>query len=250
VEWWLLASVVISTSLVTVGTISTGDRSPAAVVAVAGCAVVLATLAAIDARTHRLPNQLIYPALVVVLVGSVFRIDLSLANALAAAAVASLPYFIAFELASRVRPRHQPEMRDGARDDRASRGQRAALVSGIAGAIVMLALGVTQAGQAALGAMLAASVAGCPFLMLLIADLLGASDTERPDPPRGVGGGDVKMAALVGAIAGAPTVLAALPVAALGGAAGALIAALIAGGRSRAIPYGPFLAGGAVLALV
>lgn len=64
----------------------------------------------------------------------------------------------------------------------------------------------------------------------------------------GLGGGDVKMAALVGAIVGFPAVATALAIAA-GGAGPAAIALLIAGGARRgdALPFGMFLGLGALL---
>ena len=69
--------------------------------------------------------------------------------------------------------------------------------------------------------------------------------------PRGMGGGDVKMSGLIGLLVGFPGVLTALWTAALGG--GIVAIALIAAGkrgRKDTMPFGPFLAAGAVVALV
>lgn len=66
----------------------------------------------------------------------------------------------------------------------------------------------------------------------------------------GLGGGDVKMAALVGAIVGFPAIVNALLFATI--AAGMAAMGLVATGqahRGASLPYGPFLALGALLAL-
>jgi len=63
-----------------------------------------------------------------------------------------------------------------------------------------------------------------------------------------MGGGDVKLAALLGAIAGMPGVLAALTVTVFGGACAAV--ALMVMRRGGAVPYGPFLAAGAIVGMV
>lgn len=73
--------------------------------------------------------------------------------------------------------------------------------------------------------------------------------SQRDLDVRGMGGGDVKLAALLGAIAGAPAVLSVLPVAVFGGAVAALTLAAVRQGGG-AITYGPFLAGGAMLAIL
>jgi len=69
--------------------------------------------------------------------------------------------------------------------------------------------------------------------------------------PGGLGGGDVKLAGVIGLLFGFPNVLWALL---LGGALGALVAAALLAGkwgtRSMHIPYAPFLCIGAVSALV
>jgi len=69
--------------------------------------------------------------------------------------------------------------------------------------------------------------------------------------PNGMGMGDVKLAALIGLVLGSrglPSVIVALGVGILAGGIGASLA--LAAGRSRksAIPFGPFLAGGAAAA--
>ncbi len=66
-----------------------------------------------------------------------------------------------------------------------------------------------------------------------------------------LGGGDVKMAALVGVVVGGPDVLTAGLVAAVAG--GTVAAALLASRRlawGARLPYGPFLAAGGVAALL
>lgn len=69
--------------------------------------------------------------------------------------------------------------------------------------------------------------------------------------PGGLGGGDVKLAAVIGLVFGFPGVLWALLV---GGALGAAVAAALLvsrnGGRATRMPYAPFLCIGAALALV
>ena len=67
----------------------------------------------------------------------------------------------------------------------------------------------------------------------------------------GLGGGDAKMAALVGAVVGYPGVLAAgLWTALAGGVAAAVLLAARRVGWGAPMPYGPFLALGAVVALI
>jgi len=66
--------------------------------------------------------------------------------------------------------------------------------------------------------------------------------------PEGLGGGDIKLAAVIGLLLGSPDVLWAIP---LGVFAGGLIAiARALAGRRQPIPYAPFLCLGAVLAIV
>ncbi len=67
----------------------------------------------------------------------------------------------------------------------------------------------------------------------------------------GLGGGDVKMAALVGAVVGYPAVLPAGLVTVLaGGATAAVLLVTRRVGRGDRMPYGPFIAAGAVAALL
>ncbi len=63
-----------------------------------------------------------------------------------------------------------------------------------------------------------------------------------------MGGGDIKLAAAIGAFMGWPILLVALFAAFLLGAAGGLVY-LGLGGKDKTIPFGPFLAAGALLAL-
>jgi leader peptidase (prepilin peptidase)/N-methyltransferase len=67
----------------------------------------------------------------------------------------------------------------------------------------------------------------------------------------GMGGGDVKLAAVMGAFLGWPTIAVALMLAFLLGAAGGLLLLVLRRGtRKTAIPFGPALAVGAVIALL
>jgi len=87
----------------------------------------------------------------------------------------------------------------------------------------------------------AASTIGAGGVFLLIAVLSRG----------GMGGGDVKLAALMGAFLGWPTIAVGLMLAfLLGAAAGLLLLALRRGTRKTAIPFGPALAVGAVVALL
>ena len=64
-----------------------------------------------------------------------------------------------------------------------------------------------------------------------------------------MGGGDIKLSAAIGAFLGWKLLLVGLFMAFVLGAAGGLIY-LVIGGRDKTIPFGPFLAAGALLALV
>jgi len=64
-----------------------------------------------------------------------------------------------------------------------------------------------------------------------------------------MGGGDIKLAAAIGAFMGWKMLLVALLIAFVLGAVGGLIY-LATGGRDKTIPFGPFMAAGALLALV
>jgi leader peptidase (prepilin peptidase)/N-methyltransferase len=67
----------------------------------------------------------------------------------------------------------------------------------------------------------------------------------------GLGGGDVKMAALVGGVVGYPAVLIAGAVAAVGGGLTALLLLVTRRAtRTTALPYVPFLALGGIIALL
>ncbi len=67
----------------------------------------------------------------------------------------------------------------------------------------------------------------------------------------GLGGGDVKMAALVGSVAGSSAVTTAGLVAVVaGGVAAALLLLTRRAGRGTHLPYGPFLAAGGIAALL
>jgi leader peptidase (prepilin peptidase)/N-methyltransferase len=67
----------------------------------------------------------------------------------------------------------------------------------------------------------------------------------------GTGAGDVKLAALLGAILGFPQILAGLPVGfVLGGALGILVLLLRIKGRKETIPFGPALVIGSALVLL
>lgn len=86
----------------------------------------------------------------------------------------------------------------------------------------------------------AASAIGAGGMFLLIAVLSRG----------GMGGGDVKLAALMGAFLGWPTIAVALMLAfLLGACAGLLMLVLRRGTRRTAIPFGPAMAVGAVVAL-
>lgn len=66
----------------------------------------------------------------------------------------------------------------------------------------------------------------------------------------GMGGGDTKLAAMIGAFLGSPAVIVALFLAvALGGVAGLLLLALRLRGRKDSIPFGPAMATGAMIAV-
>jgi leader peptidase (prepilin peptidase)/N-methyltransferase len=108
----------------------------------------------------------------------------------------------------------------------------------IVAAVVGVAIAATAPSE--LGQrVIAAAAAGGFFLLAALAF------------PRGMGMGDVKLAALIGLYLGrgaAPAILIAL----LGGAVAgiAIIAREGAGGRKQAVPFGPFLAFGALMGLL
>jgi len=70
--------------------------------------------------------------------------------------------------------------------------------------------------------------------------------------PKGMGMGDVKLAALIGLVLGALGLRYVAVAAGLGillGGVGAVVALLAGASRKQAVPFGPFLAAGAVLAV-
>jgi leader peptidase (prepilin peptidase) / N-methyltransferase len=70
--------------------------------------------------------------------------------------------------------------------------------------------------------------------------------------PKGMGMGDVKLSALIGLVVGAidlPSVAVAAGLAILLGGIGAVAALAMGKGRKAAVPFGPFLAAGAALAM-
>jgi leader peptidase (prepilin peptidase)/N-methyltransferase len=99
-----------------------------------------------------------------------------------------------------------------------------------------LAGGGVDAADAGLGL----ALYGVPLLLVAVA------------VPQGMGMGDVKLAALIGLVLGSfglSYVGVAAGVGVIGGGIGALVAlALLGAGRKDQIPFGPFLAGGAVVA--
>lgn len=91
---------------------------------------------------------------------------------------------------------------------------------------------------ALVSSVLAAAGAGAVFLLIAIASR------------GGMGGGDIKLAAMIGAFLGAPAVIVALFLAvALGASAGGVLVALGLRTRKQTIPFGPALAAGALIAL-
>lgn len=242
-----VAAIAISTLVVLAAATVTGQRTPLEVAAITGCAALLAVLADIDVRRRVLPNAIVYPALAIVLTGTGVRADQSLAGALAGAAFAASPFLVAFFLIPARTAATRPESRvpgSGRKGD--------VRVAGLVGAGGVLLAALVQADQAMGVAIAAAIVAGGPFA----ASFVNEHWNHRRDGPvmptriaRGMGGGDVKLAALLGAIVGVPGVLAALTVAVFGGACAAVALMMMRGGGG-AIPYGPFLASGAVLAML
>jgi leader peptidase (prepilin peptidase)/N-methyltransferase len=95
-------------------------------------------------------------------------------------------------------------------------------------------------GVDALDAGIGLALYGVPLLLVAVA------------VPQGMGMGDVKLAALIGLVLGSfglSYVGVAAGVGVIGGGIGALVAlALLGAGRKDQIPFGPFLAGGAVVA--
>jgi len=233
--------------VVLIAAVVTGQRTLLEVAAITGCAGLLAVLADIDVRRRVLPNAIVYPALAIVLAVAWVRADQSLAGALAGAAFAASPFLVAFFL---IAPR-TVAARTGSRP--LGSGRKGDLKwAGLVGAGGVLLATLVQADQAVGGAIAATIVAGGPFAASFVNEHRNFCE-DKPVVPsgdgRGMGGGDVKLAALFGAIAGVPGVLAALTVAVFGGACAA-VALLVMRRGGGAIPYGPFLAAGTVCALL
>jgi leader peptidase (prepilin peptidase)/N-methyltransferase len=103
---------------------------------------------------------------------------------------------------------------------------------------IVVALLLAAAGGRLINAAIAAAGAGAVFLAIALISR------------GGMGGGDVKLAAMLGAFLGWPDAAVAILLAFIGGAA-AGVALIVAGLRTRkdAIPFGPALAAGALIAL-
>jgi len=221
------------------------DRGPAAVLVLGVCAGALALIGVIDVRTWTVPNRLVYPALALALVVAAVDPARSLAGSMVAAAFAGGLFAVAFYVRPGTLFRGAltiPSRRTGSRN-----GVR---WGGIAGAVAVLVFGLAQPEQSVSTALAAAAVAGCPFLLRLdTGGSGGRGGAAATTTVRGVGGGDVKLAALFGAVAGTPDVLSVLPVAVFGGAVAALTLAFMRRGGG-AIPYGPFLVAATALVML
>ena|GEM_PF-3486399 len=242
-----VATVVGSAAAVVIAATATGHRTPVEVAAIAGWAALLTVLADIDVRRRVLPNAIVYPVLAIALTVAWGRADQSLSGALAGAAFAASPFLVAFFLI----PPRTVAARTGSRP--LGSGRKGDLKwAGLVGAGGVLLATLVQADQAVGGAIAATIVAGGPFAASFVNEHRNFCE-DKPVVPsgdgRGMGGGDVKLAALFGAIAGVPGVLAALTVAVFGGACAA-VALLVMRRGGGAIPYGPFLAAGTVCALL
>jgi len=225
----------------------TGQRTPLEIAAITGCAALLAVLADTDVRRRVLPNAIVYPALAIALTVAWSRADQSLGGALAGAAFAASPFLVAFFWV----PPRSMAARSGSRPLGSSR-KGDVKWAGLVGAGGVLLAALVQADQAMGGAIAAAIVAGGPFVASFANEdqsRFGVELVVSTRTTRGMGGGDVKLAALLGAIAGVPGVLAALTVAVFGGACAA-VALIVMRRGGGAIPYGPFLAAAAVVAMV
>ncbi len=242
-----VVAIATSTVVVLVTATVTGQRTPLEVAATTGCAALLAVLADIDVRRRVLPNAILYPTLAIVLAVASVRADQSLAGALAGAAFATGPFWVAFFLipprTAAARPRGRP---------RGSRREGDVNVAGLVGVGGVLLAALVQPDHVLGGAIAAAIVAGGPFVASFVNGHRSRPGYEPVVPTggrRGMGGGDVKLAALLGAIAGMPGVFETLGVAVFGGACAAVALMVMRRGRG-AIPYGPFLAAGAVVAML
>jgi leader peptidase (prepilin peptidase) / N-methyltransferase len=103
---------------------------------------------------------------------------------------------------------------------------------------ILAGLGLSALDGQAIASVIAAAVAGAVFLFIGIVSR------------GGMGGGDIKLAAMIGAFLGAPAVIVALFLAvALGAAAGIVLLALRLRSRKDLIPFGPAMATGAMIAV-
>jgi len=103
---------------------------------------------------------------------------------------------------------------------------------------ILVGVGLSVISGQWLASVIAAAAAGTVFLFLGIVSR------------GGMGGGDVKLAAMIGAFLGAPAVIVALFLAvALGAAAGVVLLALRLRTRKDMIPFGPAMAAGAMIAV-
>ncbi|TAJ18294.1 MAG: prepilin peptidase [Dehalococcoidia bacterium] len=240
---WTVGAISMATALAGVAA-AAGGRSPIELAAIAACAAALTALGVIDVRTRRIPNRLIYPALGLALVIALVDPARSFGGALAGAVFSGGVFAVAFFVRPSVlfrRALSVPPRRRSSRND--------VRWGGAAGALAMLVMGLAQPEHSVASAFATAVVAGCPFLPHFVVHEWGIREGATfTTVVRGMGGGDVKFAAVLGAVAGAPDVLSVLPVAVFGGAVAALILALVRRGGG-AIPYGPFLASAALLAL-
>ncbi len=240
---WAIAAVSIAAGAAVLAAVVNG-RGAVSALAIGFCAAVLTLIGLIDVRTWTVPNRLVYPALALALVVAAVDPARSLTGSLVAAAFAGGLFAVAFYARPRALFRGTLAISPGRQSSR--NGVR---WGGAAGAVAMLVFALAQPEQSAATALAAAAVAGCPFVPHFFAEGWNVREAHADTTgARGVGGGDVKLAALLGALAGVPTVLTVLPVAVFGGAVAALT--LACAGRGGAIPYGPFLAAGAVIAML
>lgn len=94
-------------------------------------------------------------------------------------------------------------------------------------------------GSLLLGSLIGGAVAGGAFSLIILLY------------PEGMGWGDAKMAGVIGLVSGIPGALVALLIAVLsGGVVAALLLAMGRRSRKQSIPFGPFLALGAIAALL
>lgn len=216
-----------------------------------GVVLALTICAIIDARTGTIPNRIIYPMLAFTLLVTLIHPERSFVAALVAAITAGVPFLLAFWY----RPRRIGGM--SAPPSRTDiRGVPNVAWAGGAGAAAMLIAGLGQGGQSTAGVVAGVLITGMAFgsLAFRFDRRRAVADTSREHltQTRGMGGGDVKLALLMGLLSGVPGVLAALTMAVLGGAAAAVTIAVLRGKGpiDSGLPYGPFLACGAVAVLL